>query len=145
MKISFPNKQAWLVGLLLAMTCGAAFAADSPFVNSRSEPHGVLYLNYKMVPRKIYPVRVWAVDGKLTNRSDQMVVWMKPGDYKLTMKLTKVVNMNYVPGLTMNKMEAQQMHDLQITVKAGEAYYIGAKFDAKGAWEPVIWKTEPAK
>ncbi|MGH8278979.1 MAG: hypothetical protein ACRETQ_05380 [Gammaproteobacteria bacterium] len=145
MKASFPNKQAWLAGLLLAVVCGAAFAANGPFVNSRSEPHGVLYLNYKMVPSRIYPVRVWMVDGKLTNRSNQMVVWMKPGDYKLRIKLTKVVNMDYVPGLTMNKMDAQQMHDLQLKVEAGKSYYIGAKFDAKGAWEPVVWKTEPVK
>lgn len=134
-----------LLGVLLAVTCGAAFAADAPFVNSRSEPHGVLYLNYKMVPRQIYPVRIWMVDGKLTNRSDQMVVWMKPGDYKLTIKLTKVVNMDYAPGLTTNKMDGAQMHDLNLKVEAGHAYYVGAKFDAKGSWEPVVWKSEAVK
>ncbi|MGH8337701.1 MAG: hypothetical protein ACRETL_12970 [Gammaproteobacteria bacterium] len=127
----------------MAAVCAAA--AASPFVGSRSEPHAVLYLNYKMIPRQIYPVRIWMVDGKLTNRSDQMVVWMKPGNYALTIKLTKVVNMDYTPGLTQKMPDAKQMHDLKLSVQAGKAYYIGAKFDSSGKWQPEIWKTADIK
>ncbi|MGH8398657.1 MAG: hypothetical protein ACRETA_10505 [Gammaproteobacteria bacterium] len=85
------------------------------------------------------------VDRKLTNRSDQMVVWMKPGSYTLSIKLTKVVNMDYTPGLTQKMPDAKQMHDLKLSVKAGKAYYIGAKFDTSGKWQPEVWKTADIK
>ena len=145
MKILFRNPHIWLMGLLWATMCGAALAAASPFVNSRGEQHAVLYLNYKMVPRKIYPVRIWMVDGRLTNRSNQNVVWMKPGGYTLTIKLTRIVNMDYIPGLTQKLPDAKQMHHLKINVEAGKAYYIGAKFASSGTWQPVVWKTEDIK
>lgn len=144
MRTQFLGSRIWPVGLLLVVLGGNVFAT-SPFVNSRSQPHGVLYLNYKMVPRQVYPVRVWMVDGKLTNRSNQMVVWMKPGDYKLTIKLTKVVNLAYVPGLKQQLPNQPQMRDLRLDVQAGKAYYIGAKFDNAGAWQPVVWNTEDLK
>src|SRR5574337_1211482 len=65
MKIAFRNPSTWFAGALLAAVCVSAGAAvSSPFVGSRSEPHAVLYLNYKMVPRKIYPVRIWMPDAK---------------------------------------------------------------------------------
>lgn len=146
MKIAFRNPSTWFAGALLAAVCVSAGAAvSSPFVGSRSEPHAVLYLNYKMVPRKIYPVRIWMVDGKLTNRSDQSVVWMQPGEYQLTIKLTKVVNMAYVPGMAQKLPDAKQMHDLKLKLEAGKAYYIGAQFDNSGAWQPVVWKTADVK
>lgn len=146
MNIPFRNLSAGFAGALLATVCVSAGAAvSSPFVGSRSEPHAVLYLNYKMVPRQIYPIRIWMVDGKLTNRSDQNVVWMQPGEYQLTIRLTKVVNMAYVPGLAQKMPDAKQMHDLKLKMEAGKTYYIGAKFDNSGAWQPVVWKTADTK
>ncbi|MDE2273961.1 MAG: hypothetical protein KGL00_07145 [Gammaproteobacteria bacterium] len=146
MKIKIRNPLAWCAGLLSMAIYLTAFAATpSAFVNSRSEPHAVLYLNYKMVPRRVYPVRIWLVDGKLTNRSDQGVVWIKPGDYTLRIKLTRVVNLDYVPGLKQKLPDARQMQDLKLALQAGKAYYIGAKFDASGNWQPVVWKTEELK
>lgn len=137
--------RVWLAGVLLITTGGAAFAAVSPFVSSHSEPHAVLYLNYKMVPSRIYPVRIWMVDGKITNRSDQPVVWMRSGDYDLQIKLTKVVNLADMPGLTQQLPDTKQMQNLKLSVEAGKAYYIGAKFDISGRWQPVVWKTEDIK
>lgn len=146
MKITIRHPLAGCAGVLFAALCIGAFAATtSPFVSSRSEPHAVLYLNYKMVPRQIYPVRIWMVDGKLTNRSDQTVVWMRPGDYLLKIKLSKVVNLNYMPGLAQRMPDAKQMHDLKLKVLVGKAYYLGAKFDSSGAWQPLVWKTENLK
>lgn len=142
MRSLFRAWQLGLVGVLMAAAGGAAFAAGSPFVNSRSEPHAVLYLNYKMVPKRIYPVRLWMVDGQLTNRSEQEVVWMKPGDYNVTIKLTKVINLDYIPGLKQRMSDAKQMHAIKLSLQAGHAYYLGAKFDASGAWQPVVWKSE---
>lgn len=146
MNIAIRNSLAWCAGVLCAAICATVFAAvSSAFVNSRSEPHAVLYLNYKMVPSQIYPVRIWMVDGTLTNRSDQGVVWMKPGDYTLRIKLTKIVNLDYVPGLKQKLPDARQMQDLKLDLQAGKAYYIGAKFDASGNWQPVVWKTAEFK
>lgn len=146
MNIPLRNSSARFAGALLAAVWVSAGAAvSSPFVGSRSEPYAVLYLNYKMVPRQIYPVRIWMVDGKLTNRSDQNVVWMQPGEYQLTIKLPKVVDMAYMPGMAQKMPDAKQMHDLKLKLEAGKAYYIGAQFDNSGAWQPVVWKTADAK
>lgn len=146
MNIAMRNSLVWCAGVLCTAICVTAFAAvSSAFVSSRSEPHAVLYLNYQMVPSRIYPVRIWMVDGTLTNRSDQGVVWMKPGTYSLRITLTRVVNLDYVPGLKQKLPAARQMQDLKLELQAGKAYYLGAKFDPSGNWQPVVWKTADLK
>ena len=134
---------AWLLGAMLAALSVTAMAA-SPFVGSRSEPHGVLYLNVNQTAKQIWPVKIWAVDGELTNRSDQGVLWIKPGDYTFNVKLG-AVNIADVPGLMRSASYGVRKHELKLSVKAGTAYYIGAKFAAAGNWQPVVWKTEAAK
>lgn len=133
----------WLPGLLLAGVCGTALAA-SPFVGSRSEPHAVLQLSVVQSAKQIWPVKIWAVDGKLTNRSNQGTLWIKPGEYTFKLK-TGAVNMADVPGLSRASNYGQEAHDLKLAVKAGMTYFIGAKFVASGRWEPVVWKTETSK
>lgn len=134
---------AWLTGVLMASACAVVLAA-SPFVGSRSEPHGVLYLNVNQTAKQVWPVRIWAVDGELTNRSNQGVLWVKPGDYTFLIKLG-AVNLADVPGLSRRASYGQEQHELKLSVQAGQAYYIGAKFAASGHWQPLVWKTEPAK
>lgn len=134
---------AWLTGAALAAACASAFAA-SPFLGSRSEPHGVLQLDVVQSARQIWPVRIWAVDGKLTSRSNQGTLWVKPGEYTFKVKTGKI-NMADVPGLSRASNYGDQVHDLKLTVKAGTTYFIGAKFAASGKWEPVVWKTEPSR
>ena len=128
MNMPMRNSHKFIIGMLLAVLCTAANASP-PFVSSQSVAHAVLYLDYELVPQKIWPVRIWMIDGKLTNRSDQREVWIQPGKYSLNMKLTKVVNLAYVPGLIKKHPEMRQMHDLDITVEAGKAYYLVAKFE----------------
>ncbi|MGH8403766.1 MAG: hypothetical protein ACRESO_10250, partial [Gammaproteobacteria bacterium] len=79
MKTLTRNYFSCLTGLVLAAVCAAA--AASPFVGSRSEPHAVLYMNVNQSAKQIWPVKIWAVDGKLTNRSHEGVLWIKPGEY----------------------------------------------------------------
>ena len=138
------NKSKAVLGVLLALVSMAAIAAASPFLGSQSDPHGTLYLNVDQSARQIFPVKIWSVDGQLTNRSDQGMLWVKPGDYTFSVKLGKV-NMADVPGLQRGANYGLQEHDLKVTVEQGKAYYIGAKFSASGKWEPVIWKTEDQK
>jgi len=132
----------WLTGIVLTMLCAMAIA--SPFVGSRSEPHAVLYLDVNQTAKQLWPVRIWSVDGKLTNRSNQGVLWITPGEYVFNIKLGKV-NLADVPGLQRNAVYGQKTHELKIKVEAGKAYYIGAKFEASGKWQPEVWKTEKAK
>lgn len=134
---------AWLAGAALAVACASVLAA-SPFAGSRSEPHGTLQLDVVQSAKQIWPARIWAVDGKLTNRSDQGVLWVKPGEYTFSVKTGKV-NMADVPGLSRATDYGRQTHDLKLDVKAGTTYFIGAKFSASGDWQPVVWKTEPSK
>lgn len=133
----------WFAGLMLAAMSGAVLAA-SPFLGSPSAPHGVLYLDVNQAAKQIWPVKIWAVDGVLTNRSDQGVLWIKPGDYTFNIKLG-AVNLADVPGLSRRASYGQATHELKLSVQTGTAYYIGAKFTASGDWQPVVWKTEAAK
>lgn len=145
MKIS-THRFALLIGALFALVSVAGIAAsDSPFLGSKSDPHGTLYLNVDQTAKQIFPVQIWSVDGKLSNRSDQGMLWVKPGDYTLSVKVAKGVNLANVPGLQRSASYGQDQHDLKISVEPGKAYYVGAKFTASGKWEPVIWKTEDQK
>lgn len=135
-----------LLGTLLALVSVAGIAASgSPFLGSANDPHGTLYLNVDQTARQIYPVQIWQVDGKLTNRNDQGMLWVKPGDYTFTVKLGRDVNLADVPGLQRSSSYGQQEHQIKVSVEQGKAYYVGAKFTASGKWEPVVWKTEDQK
>jgi hypothetical protein len=138
------HKSQAVLGTLLALASIAVMAATSPFLGSQGDPHGTLYLNVDQSARQIFPVKIWSVDGQLTNRSDQGMLWVKPGDYTFSVKLGKV-NMANVPGLERGASYGQEEHNLKVTVEQGKAYYIGAKFSAAGKWEPVVWKTEDQK
>ena len=145
MKIS-KSRFATVTALLLALVSVAGMAAsDSPFLGSQGDPHGTLYLNVDQTAKQTFPVQVWTVDGKLTNRNDQGVLWVKPGDYTFGVKVAKSVNLADVPGMQRRAGYGQDQHDLKITVEQGKSYYIGAKFNASGKWEPVVWKTEDQK
>ena len=143
MNISMRKFMAWSAAGLLAAVSIAAMA--SPFLGSKSDPHGTLYLNVDQRAKQIYPVNIWMVDGKLTNRSDQGVLWVTPGDYTFTFKM-KAVNQADAPGLARDSgSQKDQPHELKVTVEAGKAYYIGGKLGGSGKWEPVVWQTEDQK
>lgn len=133
---------AGFAGMMLFLI--AAMSVAAPFVGSRSEPHAVLYLNVNQTARQIWPVKIWAVDGKLTNRSDQGVLWVKPGEYTFDFKLG-VVKLADVHGLSRNASYRQKNHKLKLKLEAGKAYYIGAKVVASGDWHPTVWKVEKSK
>ena len=140
------SRFAMMSGALLALVSLAGMAAsDTPFLGSQGDPHGTLYLNVDQTAKQIYPVSIWQVDGKLTNRDGQGVLWVKPGDYTFTVKLGRDVNLANVPGLQRGASYGQQEHELKVSVEQGKSYYVGAKFTASGKWEPVIWKTEDQK
>jgi hypothetical protein len=139
------SKAQTILGIVLGLASVAAIAATSPFLGSQGDPHGTLYLNVDQSAKQIFPVQIWSVDGKLTNRNDQGMLWVKPGDYTFSVKLGQAVNLADVPGLERGANYGQQEHDLKVTVEQGKSYYIGAKFSASGKWEPVVWKTEDQK
>ncbi len=126
---------------IVALTVGAA---ASPFVGSMKTAHATLYLNVDQRARQIWPVEIWAVDGVLTNHSDQGVLWIRPGQYTFKVRVSQQVNLADVPGLERRAYYGQAKHELKLQVRAGKAYYIGAKFRASGDWKPVVWKTTDA-
>ena len=140
MKINMSPLASFAAALLALMS--VAVLADSPFLGSSSDPHGTLVLNVDQRAKQTYPVEVWSVDGKLTNRVDQGMLWIKPGDYTLSLKVSHSVNLADVPGLQRKASYGLDAHDLKVSVEAGKTYYLGAKFDASGKWAPVVWKTE---
>lgn len=143
MKGSMRKLTAWSAVLILAAVSVAAIA--SPFLGSRKGPHATLYLNVDQRAKEIYPVKMWMVDGKLSNRVDQGILWVTPGEYTFTFKMG-AVNQADAPGLVHGAASKRdQPHDLKIKLEAGRAYYIGGKLGASGTWEPVVWKTEEQK
>ena len=140
MKINARTFSIWTAAVALAAVSLAALA--SPFLGSSKDPHATLYLNVDQRAKQIYPVNIWAVDGKLSNRSDQGMLWVTPGEYTFSFKM-KVVNQADAPGLARDSGDQRdQSHDLKVTLEAGKAYYIGGKLGASGKWEPMVWKTE---
>lgn len=141
MKVFSRGFSVWV----LAAVCTAISiaAAAAPFLGSRSDPHATLYLDVANRPQDIYLVKMWAVDGKLSNRTDQGVLWVMPGDYTFTFRLRSTSHMLDAPGLLHDAGQKQdQPHDLKVSLETGKSYYIGAKLAASGQWEPVVWKTE---
>jgi hypothetical protein len=136
--------EAFAAAALLAAVSVAGLA-ESPFLGSSKDPHATLYLNVDLRAKQTFPVEIWSVDGKLTNRSDQGMLWVKPGDYTFSVKVSHSVNLADVPGMQRRATYGQDQHELKVSVEAGKAYYIGAKFDSSGKWEPVVWKTEEQK
>ena len=162
MNMSIRRSAALSAALLLVLVSAAGLA--SPFLGSKGDPHATLYLNVDQRAKQIYPVNIWAVDGQLTNRDDQGVLWVKPGEYTFTVKVAKDFNLTVnkpgairssepvrgtnmadAPGLQRDVRGNADQHDLKVTVEEGKAYYIGAKLGAGGKWEPVVWKTEDDK
>ena len=135
-------------GTLLAVTTALIFAtfavcaSTSPFVASEKTQHATLYLNVDEHARQIWPVQIRAVDGVLTNRSNQGVLWVRPGVYTFTLRVSQAVNLADVPGLVHSAGHKHAAHELKLHVRAGKAYYIGAKFKASGVWKPVVWKVQ---
>lgn len=141
-----------------------AALADSPFLGSKSDPHATLVLNIDQKVQEIRPVEVWSVDGQAANRENQGMLWMKPGDYTLAVKLTKSsatdswTNAAHVSGSVSNPQNLgptgiegkvgnapASLQQIKISAEAGKVYYIGAKYDKQGNWKPVLWKTEDDK
>jgi hypothetical protein len=129
-------------GAAAFLTLAATSAFASPFVSSSHDPHATVYLGVAQTAKQIYPVEIRAVDGKLTNRVDMGALWVAPGEYSFDVKVSEVVNLANIPGLQTSAKFGQDTHTLKLNVEAGQAYYIGAKFDASGKWQPVVWKTE---
>lgn len=141
MKVANSDVMIRAAGALLALALTSAVAA-APFVESARDPHATLYLSVSQTAKQIYPVEIRAVDGKLTNRTDEGALWITPGEYQLDLKVSDVVNLANLPGLQTSARFGEEDHTLKVTVTAGQAYFIGAKFDASGKWQPVVWKTE---
>jgi hypothetical protein len=128
----------WCTAMLLLLIAGVAQAgSDEGLMNG---PHAKLYLNVSQRAKQIYPVEIWKIDGKLTNHRG--VMWIVPGDYTFSVKVSGKVNVANLPGFQTRPSLGPQEHTLKLKVEAGKAYYIGAKFSSAGNWEPVVWKTE---
>ncbi len=133
-------------GILLGIAAILLFAAltisasTSPFVGSIMTEHAALYLNIDQRAPQIWPVEIWAVGGVLSNRSNQGVLWIRPGVYTFTLRVSQAVNLADVPGLARSAGYSRTEHELKLQAQMGKAYYIGAKFEASGVWKPVVWK-----
>jgi hypothetical protein len=128
----------WCAAALLILIAGVARAGMGGGI--MSGPHAKLYLNVEQRAKQIYPVEIWKIDGKLTNHRG--VMWIVPGDYTFSVKVSGKVNVADLPGFQSKPSTGPQEHLLKLKVEAGKAYYIGAKFSSAGNWEPVVWKTE---
>ncbi|HET8553054.1 MAG TPA: hypothetical protein VFM97_11340 [Gammaproteobacteria bacterium] len=131
--------QVLLPFLFLATAAVPTLAGDTPFA-SASEPHATLLLNGSPKARGLYPVRVRAIDGRLTARENMPVLQMKPGQYKLQLRPVSIHHMENLPGMVAGHSPRQIQDTLTLTLKPGKTYYIAARIQKNGNWHPVVWK-----
>lgn len=130
-----------LSAIVVAMAATlTAVAGETPFA-SRNEPHATIYLNGSPRAHGLYPVRVRAIDGQLTVKENTSVINLKPGTYKLQLRLESIRHMENLPGMTLGKSQYRTRDTLKLTVKPGHTYYIAGRVKQNGNWHPVIWKT----
>lgn len=126
--------------ILLAMVLSGAALADNVFAGA-NEPHGIVYLDGSPRAHDLYPVRVRYINGKLTSRENLPVLRLEPGTYKLGLRLVSISHMENLPGLIgANRGYQKVVQPVTLTVKPGHIYFIAARVQASGTWQPVIWK-----
>lgn len=135
-------KLNFITGAMIVLIAAAlpAIAGESPFA-AMDEPSAVLYLNGTPRAHGLYPVRVRAIDGQLTVKENTPVIRLKPGTYKLQLRLETIHHMENLPGMTAGSSPRQMRDTMTLTVKPGNAYYIAGDVKQNGNWHPVVWKT----
>ena len=124
--------------VLLALLSGCA-------ANSTKSPDWAeLVADWPRVTQDIYPVWINNVDGKnLVGALDQKVVRISPGNHTVT--VTANLASARHGGRSIDKPGRAQPGKLEIAVRSGYRYYLGAQFKGGqySSWEPVVWKSEP--
>lgn len=133
------SRELATVSLLAAALVLTGCATSTPFAGA-AEPHAMIYLNGTPRANGLYPVRVVAVDGRLTSRDNTPTLRFKPGYYTLKLRPVNIHHMENLPGMTAGHSSKQTQVTLPIRLRPGKAYYIGAKIRANGNWHPVVWK-----
>lgn len=129
----------WML-LTLVAAAMPALADGAPFA-SANEPHAVVYLNGSPRAQDLYPVRVRSINGRLTVRENLPVLRLAPGTYKLQIRLETIKHMENLPGMVAGGTRHRTNDTLTLTVEPGMAYYLAARVQQNGNWQPVIWKT----
>lgn len=133
-------KRILLVFFALVVVAALPAMAAAPFA-STGEPHGTVYLNGSPQAQGLYPVRVRSIDGRLTVRENLSVLQLKPGTYKLQLRLESIRHMENLPGMAAGGNRFRHEDTLTLNVQAGKAYYLAGKVQQNGNWRPILWKT----
>jgi len=89
----------------------------------------------------IYPVDFTAIDGQ--NIHPREVMWLKPGEYELTVRAF----VTDAPGLRrgVRSRSAEGNDRINVAVESGKEYSIGAKYDPKapaGPYKTVVYQVK---
>lgn len=115
----------------------------SPFAKP-SEASGILNMSISRPAANIFPVSIYAIDGKqIVNRNS--AVWLKPGEHTISVNAIIDISNRRTSLLRRYKTNKQvENNNIKITVEDGKTYYVG--FDANDSdpnkWRPVVWKVK---
>ena len=115
----------------------------SPFAKP-SEASGILNMSIARPAANIFPVTLYAIDGKqIVNRNS--AVWLTPGEHTISVNAIIDISNRRSSLLRRYKTNKQvENNQIKITVEDGKIYYVG--FDANDSdpnkWRPVIWKVK---
>jgi len=130
-------KKILIITLLLIVNALSA----SPFVKP-SEPSGILKLSQSHPSADIFPVSIFAVDGKQVIKRNT-AVWLKPGTH--TIRVNSAIPLDSRSRSLIIRQKVNNPKDnntLELTIEDGKTYYIG--YDASdrdpNKWRPVVWK-----
>lgn len=128
--------------ITLCLALFTAVSLASPFVKP-SEPHGLVVFNVNHSAHDIFPVSLYAIDGKQVI-TRQNAVWLSPG--KHTLNVSSTINLtarSNVVTATQKRLNRKK-NIIEIDVKEGKKYYVGmdASDNSSNKWRPVVWKVK---
>ena len=129
------------ITLVLVLFSSIIFA--NPFVKP-SEPNGMLNFSQQHPSKDIFPVSLFAIDGKqIIERKN--AVWLKPGTH--TLRFRAAINLDQRSKTQIKRQKQvspRKNNSLEIDVQEGKMYFVGYDTSERdpNLWRPVVWKVE---
>lgn len=116
---------------------------SNPFAKP-SEPSGMLKMNIPHTSKDIFPVTLFAVDGKQVIRRNN-AVWLKPGKHSIRVNASIPLDSRSTTATSRQKFNNRKSNNtLELTIEDGKIYYVGYDTSERNPnkWHPVVWKVK---
>lgn len=121
----------------------STIALANPFAKP-SEASGILKMNTPHTSKDIFPVTLFAIDGKQIIRRSN-AVWLKPGKHSIRVSASIPLDSRSKTVTTRQKFNNPTSNNtLELTIEEGKTYYVGYDTSERNPnnWRPVVWKVK---